>query len=173
MALEEITPDTREALAKLFAFSKNRLGKVPRLTSTKRSCAEQNALFAKGRTSPGPLVTNARGCFSWHVLGRAADILLDGGTVADYETLGRFWESLGGVWGGRIEGLDDYGHFEWHPGVTIEQLCPSPDACNAAEQRSFAIRLLPPKNQGIVALTVAIAVFGSWFAFTQLQEKRR
>lgn len=171
MALEEITPDTRAALAKLFAYSKSHLGIVPRITSTKRSCAEQNALYAKGRTAPGGVVTNARGCISWHVLGRAVDVLLDGGSLEDYRALGAFWESLGGFWGGRIEGLDDFGHFEWHPGVSIEQLCPSPDACSAAERRSFAIQLLP-RSQLWTALGVGAVVFGTWAALDYYQRRQ-
>lgn len=38
-----------------------------------RSYAEQNLLYAKGRTAPGPVVTNARGGFSNHNFGIAGD----------------------------------------------------------------------------------------------------
>lgn len=38
-----------------------------------RTVAEQDALFAQGRTTPGPRVTNVRGGYSWHNYGLAVD----------------------------------------------------------------------------------------------------
>jgi hypothetical protein len=38
-----------------------------------RTFQEQDALYAQGRTAPGMIVTNARGGFSWHNFGLAAD----------------------------------------------------------------------------------------------------
>ncbi len=46
-----------------------------------RTHAEQNALYAQGRTKPGPIVTNARGGESRHNSGRAWDIGLFRGKV--------------------------------------------------------------------------------------------
>ena len=43
-----------------------------------RSFAEQDALYAQGRTTPGSIVTNAKGGDSWHNYGLAADYVLDG-----------------------------------------------------------------------------------------------
>lgn len=40
----------------------------------RRTIAEQNALYAKGRTAPGPRVTNARGGQSPHNFGLAVDL---------------------------------------------------------------------------------------------------
>ena len=45
-----------------------------KVISGTRSFEEQDALFAKGRTAPGPKVTNARGGFSNHNFGIAFDI---------------------------------------------------------------------------------------------------
>lgn len=39
-----------------------------------RSWQQQDALYAQGRTAPGPIVTNARGGYSWHNLGMAFDL---------------------------------------------------------------------------------------------------
>ena len=39
-----------------------------------RTWAEQEALYAKGRTAPGPIVTNATPAESWHTYGCAFDI---------------------------------------------------------------------------------------------------
>lgn len=171
MALSDLTPDTQDALELLFDFSESQLGISPTVVSTLRTCATQNALFAQGRTAPGPIVTNARGCISWHVLGRAVDISLGpGATRQDFTILGEFWEQLGGFWGGRIEGLDDLGHFEWHPGHVIERVCPNPDDCENAVQRSRALNLPPPGFSGgsqlLTAGVVAALVFGAWWLYT-------
>lgn len=40
----------------------------------RRAIAEQNALYAKGRTAPGEVVTNARGGSSPHNFGQAVDV---------------------------------------------------------------------------------------------------
>lgn len=64
---------------------------------------------------------------SWHVCGRAIDLNL--GTTAklsDYAALGKQWVSMGGKWGGDF---GDPGHFEYHPGMVIENACPNPDDC--------------------------------------------
>lgn len=39
-----------------------------------RTWEEQDALYAKGRTAPGPKVTNAKGGSSYHNFGLAADV---------------------------------------------------------------------------------------------------
>jgi hypothetical protein len=159
-----LTPDTQAAVELLFDYAAT-LGLTPRVTSTVRSCAEQNALYAKGRTTEGPVVTNARGCISWHVLERAVDVSLGAGApIADYEVLGEFWESLGGFWGGRIPGLGDFGHFEWHPGVSIEELCSNPGDCSGAVARSRELFLAPAgKDPLLVAVGVAALVFAAWY----------
>jgi len=38
-----------------------------------RTWSEQNALYAQGRTTPGKVVTNAQGGYSWHNFGVAVD----------------------------------------------------------------------------------------------------
>src|ERR1700704_435919 len=39
-----------------------------------RTYAEQDALYAQGRTQSGPKVTKARGGYSWHNFGMAFDV---------------------------------------------------------------------------------------------------
>jgi peptidoglycan LD-endopeptidase CwlK len=46
-----------------------------RVTQGIRSVAQQNALYEQGRTTPGPIVTNAKGTESWHTLGCAVDVV--------------------------------------------------------------------------------------------------
>lgn len=127
-----LEPSTQEALARLLRAWSN-AGIAVRIRSGKRTCAVQNGLYAIGRDGDTRTpVTNARGCLSWHVLGRAVDVdPLAGGS---YDAMAAIAEPLGWKWGGRflVGGTPDVGHFEWHPGMTIEQACPDPSACNDA-----------------------------------------
>lgn len=45
------------------------------VTQGLRTWAEQDALYAQGRTAPGKIVTNARGGYSMHNFGLAADLV--------------------------------------------------------------------------------------------------
>ena len=99
------------------------------LTSGKRSCAEQNRLYAQGRTAPGPVVTGAKGCLSWHVQGCAFDFKPTPATDTNYRRVGAIAKALGGRWGGDFPNFYDPGHLENHPGKTIEQVCPKPEDC--------------------------------------------
>lgn len=120
VSLAGLTPDTAEAVRLLLAYAESR-GIRASVVSAKRSCAYQDSLYAQGRTAPGPIVTNAKGCNSWHVLGRAVDLTIQGGSSADYATLADYWKGLGGGWGGDFKGpsaaLKDIGHYEYHPGL--------------------------------------------------------
>jgi len=49
------------------------LGINCRVTQGLRTIAEQNALYAQGRTTPGRVVTNCQGGFSYHNYGLAVD----------------------------------------------------------------------------------------------------
>lgn len=126
-----LTSDTLDALQDLKSFA-DRSGIAFSVRSALRTCDEQQAIFEQGRVMPGPIVTKAEGCESWHVLGRAVDINIPNGTTADYQKLGLFWEELGGHWGGNFGGFPDIGHFEWHPGLVIEEVCPVPSDCEAS-----------------------------------------
>jgi hypothetical protein len=122
--LSQLVPEARGPVSELLA-------RLPgaRIVSARRTCAEQRALYAQGRTAPGPVVTGANGCSSWHVLGRAVDLSAPGATRATWEKLGIWWEARGGHWGGRFKNVDDPAHFEWHPGLRISDLCPDPERC--------------------------------------------
>ena len=133
----------RQFLRLAWTFHK-RTGNKLCVRSAKRSCREQAAIFAKGRTAPGAIESGARGCRSWHVTGRAVDanVILPSGkrswVQADYEVAGRIWEDeFGGIWGGDFPGFGpggDAGHFEFHPEHVINDVCPEPDNCELAEQ---------------------------------------
>ncbi len=123
-----LEPSTRAFVREVLARARG-AGLAPRLVSGRRSCAEQNRLYAQGRTSSGAIVTQARGCRSWHVQRRAVDVAFPKGAEAGYAQLGAIAKELGGKWGGDFPGFPDVGHLEYHPGLTIEQVCPDPDNC--------------------------------------------
>jgi len=108
-----------------------------------RTIAEQNALYAKGRTTPGPKVTNAKGGSSYHNYGLAIDFAIihdkngDGkfeelswDTVKDFDKDGKTdwnevvtqFEALGWAWGGKFRTFKDYPHCEKSFGFKPSQL---------------------------------------------------
>jgi peptidoglycan LD-endopeptidase CwlK len=92
-----------------------------KVISGSRTYAEQDALYAQGRTKPGPVVTKAAGGQSWHNFGLAFDIGIfskDGkiyyGEHEAYQTVGKLGEMLGLQWGGRWKFVDEP-HFQYNP----------------------------------------------------------
>lgn len=85
-----------------------------------RTVAEQDALYAKGRTAPGKIVTNAKGSSysSMHQWGIAFDFYRDDGkgAYADgdgfFEKVGKIGQSLGLEWGGEWKSITDLPHFQ-------------------------------------------------------------
>lgn len=148
--LSLLTLDTREAYARLRGWSDaTGNGRGFKVTSTRRSCSEQNAIYDEG------VATKAQGCKSWHVHGRAFDIQISpSATCEAYLELGRQWERMGGVWGGR---WSDCVHFEWHPGLTSTDVCPDQSACPAAERSGIALAKFSE-----VAM-FGLATFGIWW----------
>jgi peptidoglycan LD-endopeptidase CwlK len=63
-----------------------------RVTQSLRTMAEQEALYAEGRTEPGAVVTNAQPGYTWHQFGLAVD-------VAPLTPQGVDWNTSHPVWG--------------------------------------------------------------------------
>jgi hypothetical protein len=138
--LSTLTPDTREKVEQLLAEAQAQYGYNLKVVSARRGCAEQAKLYAQGRTAPGKVVTNAQGCKSWHVLGRAVDIAFvsPNPSPQDWDNLGAIGEALGFKWGKRFSGtLNDLPHFEYHPGMKIEDVCPDPSDCDGGVASSM------------------------------------
>lgn len=93
-----------------------------------RTYEEQAAIYAKGRTAPGKIVTNARPGYSNHNFGIAFDIgVFEGATYIPesplYDKVGALGKTLGLAWGGDWKTLVDKPHFEYNPkGYTIAQM---------------------------------------------------
>lgn len=93
------------------------------VTQGVRTVAEQNALYALGRTKPGKIVTNAKGGTSFHNFNVAFDICFLINKKASYtgpwDKVGAIAEKLGLEWGGRWKGLVDKPHFQYTGGYTL------------------------------------------------------
>ena len=91
---------------------------VLKIISGTRTYAEQDALFAQGRTKfPGPIVTRARGGQSNHNFGVAWDIgvFKAGQYIPEselYKKAGEIGKSLGLEWGGDWKTIQDEPHFQ-------------------------------------------------------------
>jgi len=72
-ALESLEPGFKALVVSLLAELKER-GINCVVTSGRRTIAEQNKLYAQGRTTPGNIVTKAKGGQSPHNFGLAADL---------------------------------------------------------------------------------------------------
>lgn len=172
-AIEWQTRDRAKTLASRFQ-SLTGLHLRTRALGGHRTCAQQNAIYAGGRTDGGDIVTYASGCRSWHVLGRALDLDPVSSTGAGqpesaYRTAGAFWVALGGKWGGNFAGFPDIGHFEWHPGLTIEQACPSPIYCDAIEA---SIQTSAPfSHYMIVGMVWTSLLAGAGYAALKIRER--
>lgn len=94
------------------------------VTDEYRSKAEQDALYAKGRTTEGPIVTNAKGGDSLHNWRCAFDVAFKAGSGITYEgpweKVGRIAEILGLEWGGRWTSFVDKPHFQHTEGYSID-----------------------------------------------------
>lgn len=94
------------------------IGVHPYIDQTIRTFEESDALYAKGRTKPGSIVTNAKAGQSYHNYGLALDfhIQLDGKDVWNVDhnwmVVVNIFKSHGFVWGGDFKSLLDQPHFE-------------------------------------------------------------
>lgn len=137
-------PKVREEVREIYAEICEALtGRaICRFAFTLRTIAEQNKLFAQGRTAPGKRVTNAAGGMSYHNYGLAIDIVLirdsdndgdfdqavwevktdfDGDGKADWMEVVTIFKQHGWAWGGDWKFYDPP-HFEKTFGYSVRQL---------------------------------------------------
>lgn len=113
--LPEVHPIARALVQKAAAS-----GIEIKVISALRTYAEQDALYAQGRTAPGNKVTNARGGYSNHNFGIAFDIGVFSGTKylpdsPKYKAVGVLGIDLGLEWGGNWTSIVDQPHFQLRP----------------------------------------------------------
>ena len=109
-----------QAYARALYFKAREHGLTIQIVSGLRSYAEQDALYAQGRTEPGNVVTNARAGHSNHNFGIAFDVGLFErneylGESPMYKAVGALGEELGLEWGGNWRTLVDQPHFQLRP----------------------------------------------------------
>lgn len=132
---KQLHPAVRDEVIKLIDQAESQLPThlAVRIVQGLRTIAEQNELYAKGRTTTGAIVTNAKGGSSYHNYGLAIDfaILIDkdgNGTydelswdikkdndkdgVADWLEVVKVFEAAGWEWGGRWSSIKDYPHVQ-------------------------------------------------------------
>lgn len=90
------------------------------ILSGTRTYAEQDALYARGRTTAGDIVTNARGGYSNHNFGIAFDVGVFSGNrylpeSPLYKAVGALGMELGLEWGGNWTSIVDQPHFQLRP----------------------------------------------------------
>lgn len=117
-----LLPDAQAAARK---FLEELLETLPtdstaKIISGTRTFEEQDRLFEQGRTTPGPIVTRARGGQSNHNFSIAWDvgIFTNGRYLEDsplYELVGSVAKAQGLEWGGSWLTIQDKPHVEWRP----------------------------------------------------------
>lgn len=96
------------------------------VTSTYRDHEAQDALYARGRTMPGPRVTNAAGGQSYHNFRVAFDVVpmrygkpvwgTKGEDLLLWQNIGRLGELIGLEWAGRWKHFKEFPHFQYTQG---------------------------------------------------------
>ena len=111
-------PTVKALAEKLVAECEKQELKI-KITDTLRTQAEQNALYAQGRTKPGNKVTNAKYPQSNHCWGIAFDFCRNDGQGAYndndgfFSKVGQVGKALGLDWGGDWTSFVDKPHFEY------------------------------------------------------------
>jgi len=113
--LPEVQPMARALVQKAAAT-----GISIKVLSGLRTYAQQDALYAQGRTTPGRKVTNARAGYSNHNFGIAFDIGVFSGSrylpeSPKYKAVGALGVDLGLEWGGNWTSIVDQPHFQLRP----------------------------------------------------------
>ena len=107
--------------ARALFFKAQEVGITINIISGTRTFEEQDRLYAKGRTTAGAKVTNARGGYSNHNFGLAFDVGIFSGSrylpeSPLYKAVGALGMELGLEWGGNWKTIVDQPHFQLLPG---------------------------------------------------------
>lgn len=123
--LEDLNPKVKE-MAEAFIQKCDEAGIDVMITSTYRDIESQNALYAQGRTTPGSIVTKAKGGQSYHNYQVAFDFvpLVNGKAMwndtATFEKCGAIGESCGLEWAGRWKTFKELAHLQYTNGLSLK-----------------------------------------------------
>ncbi len=124
--IDALQPEVKDKCVALINRMKL-MGRPVYISEGFRTALKQDTYFSQGRTSPGSIVTNARGLQSYHQYGLAFDLVFvtyNWNPPSDiwWDVLGAEGQKLGLEWGGAWEGFKDKPHFEYHPGYSWKLL---------------------------------------------------
>lgn len=122
--IELLLPEVKN-YARALVHKANEVGITIKVISGLRTYAEQDALYAQGRTKSGEIVTNAKGGYSNHNFAIAFDIgVFEGNKYlaesAKYKAVGAMGIDLGLEWGGSWKTIIDQPHFQLRPVWAID-----------------------------------------------------
>ncbi len=133
--IQKLHPDVRGPPTAFIVEAEHKLGIKLQVVQSLRTNDEQSALYAKGRTEPGPIVTNAKAGQSSHNFGLAIDVfpVFDDGKVhfepkydnKNIELLKQvapIAKKHGFEWGGDWKSFKDFPHFEMRFGNLLSEL---------------------------------------------------
>jgi len=119
--VETLDPRIQKQAVDFYTQAKNAAMPV-QIVSGMRSFEQQQALYDKGRTKPGTIVTNAKAGSSWHNYGLAFDFVpAEGYNSKNWDKLGAIGKRNGLEWGGDWTSFKDRPHFQNRLGLTIKQ----------------------------------------------------
>ena len=125
--IQTLHPLLRAKASKFINAVEKQLGKQLKITDGLRTFAEQDKLYAKGRTSGGSKVTNAKGGQSYHNYGLAFDCYFTKNGSVDFSKgitpeVAKIGQDMGLEWGGKWTSIKDLPHFQLTKGSTTELL---------------------------------------------------
>lgn len=119
-------PEMRPLVEKFLVEAKKD-GLDLKITQSRRTFPEQQVLYDKGRTTPGPIVTKAKPGQSFHNYDLAVDVVPIVKGKADWE--GKQWARIGMLgttagleWGGSWKTFKDLPHFQYPKDARYQQL---------------------------------------------------
>lgn len=125
--IEDLNPIVKEKAKEWLSLcKKNGLDLI--IIQTTRTISEQNSLYAKGRTTSGSIITNAKGGYSYHNYALALDFcpLVNGKCAWDRTDLftkaGQLAKQIGFEWGGDFKSIKDMPHIQMTFGLSISDL---------------------------------------------------
>lgn len=122
--LAKVAPVVSVKVKKIIELAE-KAGYMLLVTQGLRTFAEQDALFAQGRTKKGKVVTNARGGSSWHNYGLAVDFAFVTKGEIDwtdslYRKIGGWAKTAGLEWGGNWKSITDLPHVQQIDGMNTK-----------------------------------------------------
>lgn len=109
-----------QPFARALVHRARKAGITIEVISGTRTIAEQDAIYAKGRATPGKIVTRVKGGYSNHNFGIAFDVGIFEGLEyieesPQYKVVGKLGTEIGLEWGGNWARFADEPHFQLVP----------------------------------------------------------